>query len=254
MDEFFRRFWRQGIKIHLLWILIVLILAQWVFEAGVFVTTWQQVLLGAAAGGSADVFLTWLRKRVVYVPQSGFITGLIVASVLMPGTTLWQVVLAAVIGIAVKHGVRFQGRHIFNPAAAGLAAVIPLGAVAGWWVDQLPWLVVLLGAFIVSRTRKWPTVLAFLFIWFLGSVLQVGLQGAVSTVPFFFVAVMLIEPLTTPALSKAQAAYGAFVGVLTAFLIFRTPLGALAALLLGNITVPFAVRYIRSARAPAVSS
>ncbi|MBI4099200.1 hypothetical protein HY442_01565 [Candidatus Parcubacteria bacterium] len=254
MEEFFRRFWRHGIKIHLLWILIVLILAQWVLGDGVFAATWQQVLVGAAAGGGADVLLTWLRKRTLYVPQSGFITGLIVASGLMPGTALWKVVFAAAMGIAVKHGVRVQGRHIFNPAAAGLAAGMLLGAGAGWWLDQLPWSVALFGAFIVSRTRKWPTVLAFLLVWFFGSALQVGFRGAASTTPFFFTAVMLIEPMTTPAWPKAQAAYGAFVGILTVFLVFRTSLGALAALLLGNIMVPLAARYISPARAPALHS
>lgn len=247
MKDFIRSFWRQGIKIHLLWVLIVLILAQWVFWPGAFAVTWLQVLVGVAVGGVVDVALTWFRKRIVYLPQSGFITGLIVASILAPESAFWQVALAAAIAIAAKHVIRYQGRHIFNPAAAGLAAVILLGAVAGWWLDQWPWLVAALGAFIVTRTRKWPTVFAFLLIWFLGSALQLGLKGAASTTPLFFAAVMLIEPTTTPAVPRLQLVYGAVVGVLAVILATRTPLGVLAALLAGNLTTPLIMQYSRAA-------
>ena len=214
-----RRFWRLGIKIHLLWILAVVILAAWFGPPRLFEETWQQVLVGLAVGGGLDVAVTWLKKRIVYVPQSGFITGLIVAIVLAPGSPLWQVAAAAAVGILSKHLIRFERRQVFNPAAVGLLAVIAFaGATDGWWGDATPWLIVLLGTFIITRTRKWPAVAGFLVSWIAVIALQAEgrIAAVLATLPLFFAAVMLIEPMTTPVRPRAQAAYGAATGIIAA--------------------------------------
>lgn len=252
VENLARRFWQLGIKIHLLWILVAVVLVAWFGPPRLFEETWQQVFVGLAVGGGFDAATTWFRKRVIYFPQSGFITGLIVAIVLAPGSPLWQVAAAVAVGILSKHLIRFQRRQVFNPAAVGvLAAVAFAGAVDGWWADSLPWLIVLLGAFIIMRTRKLPTVIAFVLAWVGTLSVQTGislaaLSAVAKALPFFFITVMLIEPMTTPALPRAQVAYGVLTGVLAAILLPIVPaVGLLASLLAANLCAPFINRFLR---------
>ncbi len=251
--ELARRFWRLGIKLHLLWILAAVVLVAWFGPPRLFEETWQQVLVGLAVGGGVDGAITWFRKQAIYLPQSGFITGLIVAIVLAPGSPIWQVAAAVAVGILSKHLIRFQGRQVFNPAAVGLLAVIAFaGAIDGWWGDVTPWLVVLLGAFIVTRTRKWQAVAAFAAAWLLAAFVRMpaleSIQSAARALPLFFMAVMLIEPMTTPALARVQVAYGVLAGVLAAVFMPLVPaVGLLASLLAANLCAPFIGRFLRPA-------
>lgn len=247
VDGLARRFWRLGIKVHLLWVLAAVVLVAWFGPARLFSETWLHVLVGFVVGGGLDAAITWFRRHIVYLPQSGFITGLIVAVVLAPGSPLWQVAAAAALGVLSKHLIRFQHRQVFNPAAVGLAAIVLVaGAIDGWWGDGTPWLVALLGAFIVTRTRKWPTVIAFVAAWLLVTVVPVA--NAVRTLPLFFIAVMLIEPMTTPALARTQLIYGLIAGGIASALAGALPsAGLVVSLLVVNLTVPLFNRFLRSA-------
>lgn len=244
-------FWRLGIKVHLLWILVAVVLVAWFGPPGLIGETWQQVVVGLAVGGGLDGVIAWFYRRVVYLPQSGFITGLIVAIVLAPGAPVWQVAVATAIGILSKYLIRFQRRQVFNPAAAGLAAAaLCAGAVDGWWGDGTPWLVAFLGAFIVTRTRKWPTVAAFVVAWLLAVFVRApsveGVRGALQTVPLFFAAVMLIEPMTTPAFARAQVVYGFVAGGIASALAGVLPSAGLVATLLAvNCVAPLLNRFLR---------
>ncbi|MBI2624421.1 RnfABCDGE type electron transport complex subunit D [Candidatus Parcubacteria bacterium] len=253
--DFARRFWQLGIKVHLLWILAVIVLAAWFSSAKLFAETWPQVAVGLTVGGGLDLALAWWRRRVLYLPQSGLITGLIVAIVLAPASPLWQVAAAAAMGILSKHVIRWRGRQLLNPAALGLAAtVIFAGALEGWWGDVVPAYVAVLGAFIITRTRKWPVVAAFAAAWMFIAVVKApqahAVLGAVRTLPLFFVSVMLIEPMTTPAFPRAQVGYGMIGGLFAAFGAALPRIGLSGSLLVINLLNPLISRLLRPRISP----
>ncbi len=175
--------------------------------------------------------------------------------VLSPAEPLYVPMLAAVLGIVSKRFVRVSGAHLFNPAAAGLlASAVLFGSQQSWWggLSDLPaaalLLLVLMGALLLPQVNKFPSVLAFLGVYF--SLFSAAAAGgnpiAVAEIfrqPFlgtvlFFALFMLTDPPTTPARGRQQAWFGAAVAV-ASFACYMLTSGAiyylLAALLAGNL-------------------
>lgn len=169
--------------------------------------------------------------------ESVFITSLILLLILptkFPHNILY--IAAAGFGaMAIKYLPTIDKRHIFNPAAASVAAISLISAEhsATWWVGtpiMFPF-VFLGGLLIVRRVRREGMVLSFLtanlilvsifsFIHF-GSLSDIlhGLQvSLLSSALIFFAFVMLVEPLTSPVTKRMQYLYGLLVALL-----FATP-------------------------------
>ncbi len=162
---------------------------------------------------------------------SSVITALIIFLLFTPaGTSSGLLSLAAIsaLAIASKYVVRYRNVHLANPVAlvAVLAAVFGLG-YASWWVGSLflaP--ILIIGGLIVTyKIRRLPMVL----VGILTSIAMVGvyslLRGSFGfdifynlllTSPlWFFMTIMVTEPLSTPAGAKAQMLYGGFIGLLS---------------------------------------
>lgn len=192
---------------------------------------------------------------------SGLITSLILYLTLAPGDTageLFKIALIGCIASVSKYILVWHGRHIFNPAALALA----LGSVLGlssalWWVGTpllLP-VVLIAGLVVVAKTRRYTMVATFATV----AVVTSALVAAATDYPVadalrldilsgplaFFAAVMLTEPLTSPATRRHQVGYAGLVGLL-----YSTQLPWIStphiALLIGNIYC-FAVQPQRGA-------
>jgi ferredoxin-NADP reductase/Na+-translocating ferredoxin:NAD+ oxidoreductase RnfD subunit len=188
--------------------------------------------------------------------ESVYITGLILALIITPvGPTDYAgvgfLIFASVWAMASKFVFAIGKKHIFNPAAFGIAlSALVIGQTATWWVaGNIPLLpfVVIGGLLIVRKIRRFDMVIAFAVV----SLLTVSLTtttGNYTTAifqtlqhsPFFFLAlVMLTEPLTMPPSRFLRILYGAIVGFLFAPNIhlgsfYFTPE---LALLIGNVFV-----------------
>ncbi|MGW8481610.1 FAD-dependent oxidoreductase [Microbacterium sp. NPDC055903] len=220
-----------------------------------------------------------LSQRVLRLPwriESSLVTALILLFVLRPGMDLPAVTglaLAGVLASLSKYLLVWRGRHIFNPAAFGAAAVSIagsfgalewLGTSASWWVGtpSLAVPVIVLGILVLWRTEKVRVVLVFVVVAILVAVLrqivqaqQAGLEvdpaaslvfAAVQT-PFLFLGIfMLSEPLTLPPRRRQQLVVAVVVGVLAGWPISvggLFTLGQDRALLLGNLVAfAFALR------------
>jgi ferredoxin-NADP reductase len=157
--------------------------------------------------------------------------------------------LSCIIAIGSKYLLAFKNKHLFNPAAFGVAAATILGSgAASWWVGgNLPLLAFVLigGLLLVRKLQRFDLVLSFA----IAAVLSIVITGRFSnpltgaslallhTPLFFFAFVMLSEPLTTPPTRALRIAYGVLVGVLFAPMVglwgvYSTPE---LALLLGNL-------------------
>jgi len=166
--------------------------------------------------------------------ESFFITALILVLIISPpampldGAFLELAGWASVWAVASKFIVALRRKHLFNPAAFGVAVTaLFLGAPASWWVATLPMMpFVLVGGLLLTRKiQRFDLVLSFFFVALLAIVLpRLGLPNllpdlrrAFVEVPLlFFAFVMLTEPLTTPPTRERRIIYSALTGLLFA--------------------------------------
>ncbi len=188
-------------------------------------------------------------------PESTYITALILALIISPSASFMNIHFLALVfwasswAVASKYIFAIGNKHIFNPAAFGVAmTALFLTSPATWWIGTSTMIpVVLIGGLLITRKiKRFDLVLSFLvassFVIVLPALVHnvgitASLMRAFVYVPTVFLAtVMLTEPMTTPPTRTRRIFYGAIVGFLFlpgvhVFSIYATP--ALA-LLVGN--------------------
>lgn len=202
-------------------------------------TTPIELLTSTALLVSVCVITNEVFARVFNAPrnvESVYITALILSLIITPTLStdylsyLPFAIWAGVLSMASKYIFAYKKKHIFNPA--GVAIVLTamfIDGAATWWVGGNLYLapfVVLGGAFIVRKIRRWDLVGSFVFASVIttmlgafnsgGNVPNILLQTVLHSCVFFFAAVMITEPLTTPPSWPLRVMYGALVGVLFA--------------------------------------
>jgi ferredoxin-NADP reductase/Na+-translocating ferredoxin:NAD+ oxidoreductase RnfD subunit len=167
--------------------------------------------------------------------ESVFITALIL-SLIIPVTfplNVGFVIGASILAMVAKYLLTVQKRHLFNPAAVSVAAIALLSPEhsATWWVGtpaMLPF--VLIGGLLLIRKIQredmvFNFLMAYLIIVGLGSILATGSIATIirawqvsilNSALFFFMFVMLTEPLTSPATTKLRNYYAYVVAFLYA--------------------------------------
>ena len=197
------------------------------------------------------------------VGESALVTGLILFLVVFPstaGTSLLLTAGAALVANASKYLIRLGGRHVLNPAAAGLF-VIGLTGLTGsaWWVATpvlLPVLVVAVVLVVIRMRIVGPVVVLVV----LGGLLQAGIVAAGGTgvldalaflpsTPLLFLAgIMFTEPITLPPRRGQRYAEAVLVAILLA-VPYVAPITLLTlrpspelALLIGNVFALIAAR------------
>lgn len=207
--------------------------------------------------------ISWLTQTVFVkgfgaIPnvESIYITGLILALIITPVTPtdyagVGFLIFASAWAMASKYILAIGKKHIFNPAAFGVAlSALAIGKSATWWVagtvPLLPF-IVLGGLLIVRKIHRFDLVLGFLITSLLtiaftangGNYVNALTQTVLHSSIFFLAFVMLTEPLTMPPNRWLRIFYGMMVGFLFAPNIhigsfYFTPE---LALLIGNVFV-----------------
>jgi len=165
-------------------------------------------------------------------PESVLITALILALIITPFgprdfSAIGFALFASAWAMASKYMLPPGGRHLFNPAAFGVAlAAAALGTEVSWWIGGSLYLlpaVLLGGVLIVYKMRCYDLVLSFAAAALATVALTAGQdvrtaleQVALHSMFLFFAFVMLTEPRTTPLGRPRRIAYAALVGVLFA--------------------------------------
>ncbi|MET3919759.1 oxidoreductase [Arthrobacter sp. UYEF20] len=169
--------------------------------------------------------------------ESSLITGLLLYFLFWPTqfsaglqlTDLAGVALACVLASASKYALAWRGRHIFNPAAAGVFITGLTGLnIATWWAATPAMLWLLLPGVLLVLYRVRKLLMAAVFTVVAVSIVVAELLRAGSAIGealwqplaqrpvLFFVGFMLIEPLTLPPRRWQQLALAAVVGLLFA--------------------------------------
>jgi ferredoxin-NADP reductase len=163
--------------------------------------------------------------------ESVYITALILALIITPGmpndvSTVIFLAWAAVLAMASKYVFAIDKKHIFNPAAFAVAVTaLAFGQTASWWIGgNLPMMafVVIGGLLILRKIQRFDLALTFFVFALASDVLTHAAFDPVSTIEkalihtplFFFAAIMITEPLTTPPTRRWRMIYGAIVGAL----------------------------------------
>lgn len=208
------------------------------------------VLLAAGLGN-------WVFARIFNTPanvESAYITALIIALIMTPVAAsnlagVGALVFASVWAIASKFMLAIGRKHIFNPAALGVAlAALLLNQPATWWVAGnaalLPFVLVG-GVLIGHKLKRFDLIASFIVVNILtvivtappGNTFMFVKETLVHSPLFFFAFVMLTEPLTAPQGRGRRLAYGALVGILFApgIHVANYYLTPEVALLIGNV-------------------
>ena len=186
--------------------------------------------------------------------ESVYITALILGLIVTPVAPtdyagIGFLMFASAWAMASKYIFALDKKHLFNPAAFGVAlSALVLGQSATWWVGGnlllLPF--VLIGGFlIVRKIRRFDLVAAFSVVALLTTIFTAHTSSPVTTLAetffhsaFFFLAfVMLTEPVTMPPTRTLRILYGTIVGFLFApnIHIGSFYLSPELALLIGNV-------------------
>ncbi len=182
----------------------------------------------------------WLTNRVFAhvfgVPANvelTHITALILALILDPVTAsdpkgVGVLILASVWAIASKFIFAVNGKHVFNPAAFGVAlTALLLDQPATWWVGgNLPLLPIVLvgGVLVVRKLQRFDLVATFGLVAIATALATAApsqytmvLTETLRSSPlFYFAFVMLTEPLTAPTMRLPRLVFAALVGFLFA--------------------------------------
>ncbi len=209
-----------------------------------------------------DLVWTRIRDGVWYVPLSSFISGFILALIASPAPGLIFIILLPLAAVFSKQVIKSEGRHIFNPAA--FSAVL-FGA-SWWgasWGSEVLAVIIATGLVIISRQRRWESIIAFFAMYAFLSAILFAAEGKTAGEIFsllkprlldgttiFFATVMLIEPLTTSfSGTKRRVLFACLVAALAVILstgafsfgvVTVDPL--LGGLLIGNAVMTFASR------------
>jgi ferredoxin-NADP reductase/Na+-translocating ferredoxin:NAD+ oxidoreductase RnfD subunit len=162
--------------------------------------------------------------------ESVFITALILVLIIpvkLPANLLF-IVGASGVAMAVKYLLTVEKHHLFNPAAAAVAAISLLSPEhsATWWVGtsvMLPF--VLAGGLLLLRKTQRERMVIIFFVTYLiltaisslmhnSSIHLTWIRSLLNTGLVFFMFVMLTEPLTSPTTKKLQGIYGTIVAIL----------------------------------------
>ena len=180
---------------------------------------------------AADKILSTIFHAPVNI-DSTYITAFILSLVAGPARSVNEyglLALVSLLAIASKYLLVVNKKHVFNPAAFGIAVAAYLaGFYASWWVGDplmLPF-VVACGLLIIRKLQRTDLVLSFFIVFLLVSLdiqalnwqsswLAIKNTFAYSSIPFFAF-IMLTEPATTPPTRIRRIIYGSLTGLLLA--------------------------------------
>ncbi len=208
------------------------------------------ILLSGAYLGAVCNLANYLLAKIFKARtnlESASITALILTLIVEPFALFENIIVLTLIGVvamASKYVLAIRKKHIFNPAAVSVfLSAIVLNAGASWWVGSiytLP-LVVLGGLLVLAKIKRFELVGGFLVVYFSTLILfgrGVTINSFIVPSIWFFVFVMLVEPLTSPSTKNKQFFFGAFVAMVYFLLPKIIPgvtYGLETALLAGNL-------------------
>jgi len=180
----------------------------------------KAIIIAVISALVLDSIFIFVKNKEFRISESSIITGLIIGLVLAAGQSWWKIPLSSLIAISSKHLVKIKGKHIFNPAACGIfLSVILFGASTQWSGTYLWYILVPFGLYFAQKIKKTEVVIGYAVL----SLLLFGGQAISRGIPlknifgyfsYFYIFIMVIEPVTSPINRQAKYLFGAGIAVL----------------------------------------
>lgn len=193
-----------------------------------------------AAAALAAQYLGSFMTATRFDPRSALITALSL-SLLLRADGVTPLIIAALIGVGSKFMFRIHDKHIFNPANAGIVALLLLSegplldavwTTPGQWGTAL-WFAMLLagaGLFVTYRAARFDVPLIFLgafavlifarALW-LGDPLSIPFLRLQNGALILFAFFMISDPKTTPDGAVARAVFAASAALIAYILTYH---------------------------------
>lgn len=234
------------LKTKLFFILLILTIIG-VIKNG-FLSTFPQIIIAVITATVLDLTINYLKNKKIIFPDSAIISGLFIATALSINSIWYIPFSAAVFAIIIKHVIKINNKHIFNPAVSGLFFVMLLfQAKIEWWSGQILWLVIIFGIYLMYKMKNYFLISSYLIIG-IGLAIMYNLVNnqnlTLSTIffstNFFFMFFMLVEPITAPFRKKAKIIYGTSVAIISFLILIFIPQfeSSITTLIIANLFVP----------------
>lgn len=224
---------------------------------------WYTALAIAATAMSVQWIGTRLVRLPSFDPRSPMITALSLTLLLRTDFVLLAMAAAAV-AIGSKFLIRFNGKHVFNPANVAIVSVMMLSDHA--WISTGQWGNAAIGAFalaclgfiVLTRAKRAETTITFVIayaallfgraIW-LGDPLTIPLHHMQNGALLIFAFFMISDPKTTPNTAAGRIIYATIVATIAFAIQFvcYQPNGPILALVMSAPLVPI-IDYLRRGR------
>jgi len=178
------------------------------------------ICISVISAALVDSAATYLKKKEFVLTESSIITGLIVSYVIASSQAWWIIALASIFAIGSKHLIRFRARHVFNPAGFGaIIATFLLGASTEWKGAYLWYIIIPFGVYFTFKIRKQEILAGYFIVSFIlfgaqALIQNVQIFNILGYLNYFFIFIMLIEPMTTPIGYYGKIIFGSGAGVL----------------------------------------
>ena len=225
---------------------------------GVFVLDFGIHWYNALAIAATALLVQWAGTRLAtlpsFDPRSPMISALSLILLLRTDDVLLAMAAAA-IAISSKFLVRFNGKHVFNPANVAIVSMMLLSDRA--WISTGQWGNAAIGAFalaclgfiVLTRAKRAETTITFLLAYaallvgralWLGDPLQIPLHHLQNGALLIFAFFMISDPKTTPNTATGRVIYAMIVASIafTIQFLFYQPNGPILALIISAPLVP----------------
>lgn len=210
MIEFLRN--KKNLVIFLLSILFVIKIPQ----EGARFAFW--IIAGVFFCSTFDFLINRLFLKRKIFPNSAIISGFIVSGILDYRQPWFILVIFSALPIISKHIIKFNHKHIFNPANFSLFIATLFRIPLTWNTESSIFLIIIFGIYFSHSYKKFSHILGFL-IFFIGLFAIFGINAA-GLISWFFLFIMLVEPKTSGYGTLRGFIFGGIAGI-ASFLIFK---------------------------------
>jgi hypothetical protein len=176
------------------------------------------VITGVILCFASDFLMNRIFLNKSVFPNSAIISGFIVSGILDYRQPWFILVIFSLLPVVSKHFLRFNQKHIFNPANFSLFIATLFKIPLTWGIESNTFLIIIFGIYFAYSYKKFPQVFGFLAL-FVG-IFSIFKMDPIGLISWFFLFIMLIEPKTSGYGKLKGFVFGGIAGV-ACFLMFR---------------------------------
>jgi Na+-transporting NADH:ubiquinone oxidoreductase subunit NqrB len=169
------------------------------------------IMAGVFLCASLDYIInrTFFKRKIF--PNSAIISGFILSGILDYQQPWFILVIFSVLPIISKHLIKFNEKHIFNPANFALFFATIFKLPLTWNIESNIFLIIIFGIYLAYSYKKISHILGFLL--FFTGLFTISKINPLTLISWFFVFIMLPEPKTSGFGALRGFIFGSIAGI-----------------------------------------